>query len=145
LAGDIHPGSAIDFSSVAGMRSNQLNWGPTFGALKALRLPFAHVRDGHAAMGPRRDDGTLEILTMEKNVITRLKDDKEWMAWRRRLSADIGRIPLTVNQSMLWTCRVHCSQVPWHLPFTAIVGRYGESSLGTGIPSYVTSVRSQLH
>jgi trichothecene 3-O-acetyltransferase len=82
LDGDIHLGSALDFSSVAGMRHSQLDFGPGLGEVKALRLPNAPVRDGHSSITPRHRDGALEIvMMMERDVITRLKQDPEWTAF----------------------------------------------------------------
>jgi trichothecene 3-O-acetyltransferase len=89
-AGDMFLGPDIDFSNVAGLRLRNFHWGPSLGEPKGVRLPYAPVREGHATILPRTGDGLEMTMMMERDIIMRLMEDKEWTQWAKVAWEDTG-------------------------------------------------------
>ncbi|KAM4060706.1 transferase family protein [Hirsutella rhossiliensis] len=58
----------------------ELDWGCRLGKVKAIRFAYAPVKDGWVNVLPQKKGDDLELLiALEKDVIKRLGQDKEWL------------------------------------------------------------------
>jgi hypothetical protein len=57
----------------------RVEWGPDLGKAVGFRFPYIPIYDGWVAILPHREGGPLELLVaLEKETVSRLKEDEEW-------------------------------------------------------------------
>jgi hypothetical protein len=79
---DSFQGPDLEVSNIAEMGDLfELDWGRRLGTMKACRCAYVPFKDGWILILPRKKGTDLELLlALEKDVINRLKQDKEWLA-----------------------------------------------------------------